>query len=227
MWAEKINEKTVLREVFDSHASTKKWFCGENSILRPFVLEFASRFSHLANVFGTMSEDAISRNYNYPSWYSFNALNSILVSTNLLVSGLLIQSGFTLRYFTECLAWALILSSKKLGYGEKIHADPKKYKNYHKSVDILRKSEVRKEIGLSDENKELSRLVRFYNRYSHATIFSTYAVASHSEKIAYLGSFFDLSKTRIYKIELIRRIEACELTLNCLEKFILPNLDRW
>jgi hypothetical protein len=148
----------------------------------------------------------------YVEAYAFTALNSLITSTHLLVSGTMVPSGNLMRQYGEAIAMALLCSEPKLKVYEKLKADPKKYP-VHKCIDLLGTKKVQDTLGLNPkELANFQRLSKFFGNYSHASQLGVGSQFIFSKPgWLGLGGAFALAKIEQYRRELSWRRTAGEL----------------
>jgi hypothetical protein len=141
--------------------------------------------------------------------FFYSALNSLLVSTHLLVSGYLIQSGNTMRQFAEGLAMGLLCSHPLIDVFGRFQKAPKQF-HTHKALDIANRKRNRRLLDLNAEGwKKLMKITSFYDQYSHVSALGVASIQLFSvEGAVVLGSEFDTEKREMYELELRRRSSA-------------------
>ena len=144
--------------------------------------------------------------------FLLNAYNGLLLSTNLLVQGMLVPSGNLMRNFSESVAAALIFSSRQLGYYRTYEADIKAF-SVNKAIEYLSRPKTISALDLErsgiDTFKQISK---FYDSYSHPTPFSLSPLFNLSRgSRMFIGATFDAKRKIAYEVELKRRIGACGL----------------
>jgi len=86
---------------------------------------------------------------SHTSAFLFNAINNLVNSSNLLISGYLVASGNLMRHFMESSAMAILVSSKNLGYSKRFEKDGNKFP-VHKSLILVSKDWNK--LGIKREN---------------------------------------------------------------------------
>ena len=149
----------------------------------------------------------------YVAMYLFNALNNLISSFNLLISGYLLPSGNLMRHFTESCAMAILSSDDN--FFQKIKEENTKFP-VHKSLDFVFANKK-----ILDINKNgwigFNGIKKIYNDYSHASLFSISASFLHcryGEGITKIGPFFDDGKIDYYKKVINERINAVKSLKN-------------
>jgi hypothetical protein len=147
--------------------------------------------------------------------YLLNAFNDVILSSNLLLQCSMVPSGNLMRQFIESISAALLFSSKAAGYFERFSEAPNDFQVNCLPLKLA-EPETLSLLGLDPKWVEnLKRIREFYHLYSHASAFSTSFMARLQPPYRiFIGSFFDNSKIKPYRIELIRRITACRLLGN-------------
>jgi len=141
--------------------------------------------------------------------FAFTALNSLITSTNLLLSGLQLPSGNLMRQYGEASAMALLCSHPSIDVLARMRKDPHSFP-YQNAIEIVGRKRNRRLLGLkAPEWKTFGNIGKFYDRFSHASFF---AIASQTMfgqpgMLIVLGEF-DPEKIEPYRIEMRRRKTA-------------------
>lgn len=145
----------------------------------------------------------------YAQAFAYAALNNLITSTHLFLTGLQLPSGNLMRQYGEATAMALLCSHPKIDVLARVRKDPHAFP-YHKAIEIVSRKPNRKLLDLKGpEWKTFGDIAKFYDRFSHASFF---AVASQTMfdqpgMLIVLGDF-DSQKLHAYRIELKRRKTA-------------------
>lgn len=145
-------------------------------------------------------------------FFVYQAINSVVTSLSLLITGRLVPSGNLMRHYGEATAMAFLCCHPSIPEYGRFMANPMKYP-VHKAMTSVSKPKYRKLLNINAANwAEFTKLTSFYDKLSHAgamtladaTIFAQPGMVS-------LGGDFDSDKLDQYKIELSRRQSAAEV----------------
>jgi hypothetical protein len=223
--------KTVIKELFDE----KKWV--KDKFAEHFsqeLLELAEGIANAFAVYPQLNDAAKAANTEQAALvegFMFEVLDNLLVSTKILLIGLLMPSGNLMRQAVEGVALALLCSSK---VELEITSDKKKQKKVAVLYwECLKKSDPRvksykalnhlednqKTLGVTkDAVNRLEKAKTHYNYFSHSGLFGIASrVPRRTEEPLCVGGCFDSEKVEAYKQEIRERIGLCS---------ILPNLIR-
>lgn len=186
---------------------------------------FAESIHETYNLYKLIDEQSRNNKQKvYIAAYLFNAINNLISSFNLLISGYLIPAGNLMRHFTE--SCAIAISSSDKDFLERVKDENNKllaqeawnYINEHK-----------KKLNINNNGwKGFSNLRKQYHSHSHAswlTIKSSFVLARYGEGIVSAGPNFDLGKLEIYRTEIHKRINAVEFLKNIIQG-LLQNLTK-
>ena len=159
--------------------------------------------------------------------FVFTAINAIVSSSQLLLSGMLIPAGNLMRQFGEATAMALLCSSPKLDYYNRFKASPKTFP-VHDAVGFAARKTARRELAIDEAAwLRFADINKFYDRFSHPT---QLAIASQfmfsSKGMLIVGGEFDVAKTDQYRIELTRRRSAAETLASATQALVAIFLKR-
>lgn len=163
----------------------------------------------------------VERN-SYVEAYFHNAIDKLVISANLLISGYFVPSGNLVRQFCESLCMAILISSKRIDYFEtfKRHIDnvikfggddPEKLVMTNRSCYLV--ADHHENLGINKGGWEaFLNLRKLYNRLSHPSVFALSSIKdlSKGEGIRKFGAHFDFGKKGAYKEELRKRIDAAK-----------------
>jgi hypothetical protein len=150
--------------------------------------------------------------------FFYSSINSLVVSTHLLVSGYLIQSGNTMRQFAEGMAMGLLCAHPSIDVFERFRRDPTRF-NTHKALETANKRRNRRLLDLDPEGwKKLMDITGFYDQYSHVSALGVATLSMFSGEGVVLGSEFDDAKLEMYELELRRRSSATEPFAEVIER---------
>jgi hypothetical protein len=202
--------EAVRATVFDDNAEVRSLF---EKHLGPEVKEALLRIASGYRAYRELEDRVVlDLRAAYVEAYAFTALNSLITSTHLLVSGMIVPSGNMMRQYGEAIAMALLCSEPKLKVYERLKAAPKKYP-VHKCIYLLGNKKVQGTLGLNPkELAKFQRLSKFFGNYSHVSQLGLGSQFIFSKPgWLGLGGAFDLAKVEQYRHELSWRRTAGEL----------------
>jgi hypothetical protein len=141
--------------------------------------------------------------------FVYTALNSIITSLDLLISGMITPAGHLMRQYAESTAMALLCSSPGLMTFARLEKEGKRYPVH----DALRDVNNKKARRILDINAEgwntFIEIAKFYDQFSHAStlVVSAQMMLDRPGMLVMLGDY-DEGKADIYRFELIRRRSA-------------------
>jgi hypothetical protein len=202
-----VDTDLVRTLVYSSNASFQAEF---KNHLGAEVEEFVSGFANVYRRYEGMSPPG-DEDYR-AAWvqaFFYSALNSLLVSTHLLVSGYLIQSGNTMRQFAEAMAMGLLSSHPLIDVFERFQKAPKQF-HTHKALEIANRKRNRQLLDLNADGwKKLMKITSFYDQFSHVSALGVASIQLFgTDGGVALGSEFDVKKLEMYGLELRRRSSA-------------------
>lgn len=203
-----LAQEEIRKELFsdhrDVHSEFVKNFPGE---LERLVLCIHNAHTRIVE-FGKNVER--SRRAAWTEAFLLSALNNILTSSKLLVSGLLQPSGNQMRAYGESYAMALLVSHRETRVFEKVERDDKF--PVHKAIQMVKRKKNLRRLKVDAEAwAQFERITDWYDGYSHPSLFALASTAKFDEPgCVILGSGFDEKKINAYRKELIRRISAAE-----------------
>lgn len=212
-----------VKNRLDKSDFRKKIFSCNNKIRKKFKKTFHSEIDRFL--------DAIFRAYkacksidekcrgdkqrSYTVAFLFNALNDLVCSFHLLISGYMVSSGNLMRHFMESSAMAILLSNKDLNYFERFEQEGNKFPA-HKAIDYVSKNVDKLKINPGNWHN-FTEIKMFYNLSSHASALALANMFHFSSKgTVVIGADFDPAKLMPYRKEIEGRISAA----NCLENII-------
>lgn len=152
-------------------------------------------------------------------FFLYIAIDNVVTSLHLLISGLLAPSGNLMRHFAEAAAMALLCSHPKIDTFDRFYEKPGKFP-MHKVLDIVSR---KKNVGLLDLNKQrweqFKKMTGFYDKFSHSSALSAASklVFSIPGGVA-MGGEFDSEKSNDYRKEIHLRKSAMAVILHMIEK---------
>lgn len=161
---------------------------------------------------------------SYVAGFLFSALNNLVSSFHLLISGFLVPSGNLMRQYFEAASVAILLSKKELRFFERLEKEGRKFPS-HKALGYVGRHLSKFNIRRNNWN-EFERLYKFFDPHSHASPFSLAAACIDFSLIGnmFLGSGYDPEKRRIYKKDIDMRISAAKCLEN-IAKGIMEGLN--
>lgn len=153
---------------------------------------------------------------------AFSAIDDILTSTKLLLSGKLMASGNLMRQALEGLAMSILCAhpqiivakskntSTTLAYWSRIGTDDKRVFG-HRSIELLEWNTTN--LGLNaDSVKQIKQAKEHWNKFSHSGPFGIVArVDLQAGGNVHIGGHFDAKKLELYKAELQQKVGVCSI----------------
>lgn len=206
----------------------KKLICSDDTTTRKqFMIAFSDKIEKFVDkifdtyhVFKKIDQKCKGdKRRSFTAAFFYNALNSLIVSFNLLISGYLVPSGNLMRHFAESLATALLVSSEELNVLERVENNQFPV---HRSLDWINRKKVASKLQINKKRLEKFRQVikNNYNDYSHASLFSLANVFYFDQNATVLGAVYDPGKKKGYEIEIEQRLRAIASLKNAMEEYI-------
>lgn len=153
----------------------------------------------------------------------YTAITLHILSLKLFLSGYTVAAGNLFRQVIECIALALLCSSKELDVLDRFMVD--KYSSTVAVRDLIR--HYRKLSLKEDSLKVVKNSQEFYHKYSHITKM-TFAMGMSFSKIGglYVGASFDDGKLEAYTKEVNGRVSLAKVFLNFIEG-VAANVAKW
>jgi hypothetical protein len=143
----------------------------------------------------------------------FGALSLHLMSTKLLIWGLLVPAGNTMRQVLEVVSMAFLASKSDLGFLDRYSSG--KYSTNLAVRDVLRNAA---RLNLIPEALDtLKRARDFYDKFSHPTLMTIATLIQFGVGDTYLGASFDLGKKYAYDKEVSTRVQVARLLENMIQ----------
>ena len=141
--------------------------------------------------------------------FLFSAFNSSLTSCHLLISGLPIPAGNLMRHYGESCAMALLCSHPAIDVFQRIEADARRFP-VSSAVQTVRKRRNAELLRVNtDAWSVFQSITKWYDAYSHATVFSLATQAQLSDRgRVFVGAGFDEFKLDGYRKELAIRVSS-------------------
>jgi hypothetical protein len=182
---------------------------------RKFIAEIAAA-ACVWEQFGAVAKERPQQmELTWATAYFLNAINSILVSTRLLLSGHIVSSGNQVRHAAESLAVGVLMAVPATGTYEKW----KKEDIFeHKALDRL--ARYAESCGMDKKNVEtLKEQIKCYNKYSHPSREALKAIwispcQQHPDGAWNVGAVFVESDLEEYRLEMGNRLRLAKLITN-------------
>lgn len=158
------NAKIFERELLGSPTEVMRQFLFHfKDDANQFVTEIASAVCVWEQFGAAAKRLQQSEELTWSTAYFLNAINSILVSTRLLLSGHIVSSGNQVRHAAESLAFAVLVAFPDTG----AYCDWKSGNDIeYKALDRLVRNAER--CGMNKQNvKSLKEQIKSYDKYSH------------------------------------------------------------
>lgn len=149
--------------------------------------------------------------------YLYNAIQNLISSFNIFISGYLVPSGNLMRQFYESAAMAILLSSDKHKYFGQFKKNQKDFKvnkvfkfveEYFSYFKINQKAW---DEFIKDKN--------FYHKFSHASeaaLISQFHFES-KQSLCVFGGHYDQKKVELYETEITKRVVAARQLKNIID----------
>lgn len=219
-----------MKEVLEKSDFKKLVISGNKTTRRKFKEEFKTEINQFIDaiyeaykLFKVVSEQWKNTVRNgFIEAYLHNAIDKLVISVNLLVSGYFVPSGNLVRQFCESCCMAILLSSKELEYFEifKKHVDDKTTNQIRANRSCYLIEENQDKIGINKKGWEaFLELRNFYNRLSHPSVFALATIKDISKDggVRKFGAHFDTGKIPAYKKELKYRIVTIKYLKDIIE----------
>ena len=200
-----------------------------DSVRAQFVAQFGTEIdlisANLADVLNHYRDldNAVGKNRRIAmvTAFVYAAANSLLTSSQLLVSGMLIPSGNLMRQHAEAVAMALLCSTPTLDVFERMDKNPKAFP-VHESLSMVSRKRSLQALNI-DANawNEFVNITRFYDDLSHPSVLAVYSQFMFSNRgWLILGGEFDQGKLKEYGIEMKRRSSAAKVLASLAEELV-------
>ena len=221
-------ERLTLEEIRAELLSTDEEVRAE--FLRHFGSELRNLIESLYGAYYQITEfsSQVTREKRaaYVEAFLLAALNNVLTSSKLLVSGLLLPAGNLMRSFNESVAMALLTSHRLIRVYEELDRLGTRYP-VHRSIQKLSQRRNLKRLKIEPALwTQWQKITSHYNQYSHSSYFALAAQAKFSQPgTRILGSDFDEAKVPAYRQELRGRISAADALENLVPVLVQNVLD--
>lgn len=200
-----------------------------DSVRAQFVAQFGQEIdliaANLADVLNGYREldNSVGKNRRVAmvTAFVYAAANSLLTSSQLLVSGMLIPSGHLMRQHAEAVAMALLCSSPKLDVFERMDKNPKTFP-VHESLTMVSRKRSLQALAIDGKPwQEFVNISRFYDDLSHPSVLAVYSQFMFSNRgWLILGGEFDNGKLKEYGIEMKRRSSAAKVLASLADELV-------
>jgi hypothetical protein len=203
---ELMSDNQEVRSQFISHF---------NEEIEAFITAMASAYEEWQKYDKTVGTD---RRRAYVAAFLFNALNNLLASMKLFISGYSIPSGNLVRQTLEAIFTAILCSCKKLQVYQQIERD--KFSTKDSGKLLLKHSEL-----LNIEKKSIKaamKLYVFYHKFSHSTLMAlAHNISFTNSGTIYVGPSFDAEKLLAYRKEVSGRLNIAKTISNVIEGILM------
>lgn len=211
---DELSKADFRKEVYTSHGKFRKKFKSRFlSQINEFIEEIFKTYEVFEIADGKCKGD---KQKSHVVGYLFNAINNLVVSVNLLVSGYIVSSGNLMRHYTESVAIAILIANRKLRFFEKLMSGED---SMHNPVGLISKNignlKIRRE-GFAEFNK----IYKFYHNYSHPSplaVADMFNFADTNKSEVYIGNHYDSTKDAAYTKEIKIRIGATKSLRNVIQ----------
>lgn len=177
-------------------------------LIDDFLVRAATAYARMQAFTRSVTAD---RRAAWSEAFLFSAFNSSLTSCHLLISGLSIPAGNLMRHYGESCAMALLCSHQAIDVFARLDANPAMFP-VDSAVQAVRKRRNAELLSVdTDAWSVFQSITRWYDTYSHATVFSLATQAMLSERgKAIVGGGFDEFKRDSYRKELTIRVSSMD-----------------
>lgn len=203
---ELMSDNQEVRSQFISHF---------NEEIEAFITAMASAYEAWQKYDKTVGTD---RRRAYVAAFLFNALNNLLTSMKLFISGYSIPSGNLVRQTLEAIFTAILCSCKKLQVYQQIDRD--KFSTKDSGKLVLKHSEL---LNIKKKSiKEAMKLYVFYHKFSHSTLLAlAHNISFTNSGTIYVGPSFDAEKLFAYRKEVSGRLNIAKTISNVIEGILM------
>jgi hypothetical protein len=202
--------ENIVRETFEDDRWIKDEFANYFAIE---MLDFASALAPSFELFETLNKLATNVQTSLVAGFIHSALDDLLISVKLLMSGKMMASGNSMRQAIEGICIAIMCAS---GKPLKIHEEELMYWRCMEANDLrvmghkaVKQVEINREIlGVSkDAIDRLKGAKDHYDKFSHSGLMGLASRVSMGEvSVVYVGGAFDEAKLDAYRVEIKERI---------------------
>jgi len=217
---EKLNKSDFKKIIFSNNNRVRKKFKKNfKKEIKIFIEKIFEAYQSYDLINQRIEGD---KRKSYIAAYLFKAINDLVNSFNILISGQLIPAGNLMRQFFESSAIAILLSSEKLDFLERIEKEGNKFPA-HKSLNYVSKHKKKLNINENGWNA-FRKFEKNYDLYSHSSPFSLVDTSLYLKKrdkkgslLLKFGADFDPDRINHYRIEIERRISAVKSLKNIID----------
>lgn len=213
--AEDIHE-IFRREIFDDDLAVRDQFIESfEKDIDDFVSAMAETYQAWLKYDGRIG---VNKRRAYVSAFLFNAINNLVNSMKLFISGYTIPSGNLIRQTIESLCTAILCSTESINVYQRVDED--KF-SPPKAINL-----VQRHANCLNINKKSIQIVKivyeFYHNYSHSSLLAL----SHNMSLSqtgnlFIGPSFDKVKMSGYKKEMAQRVNLAKVCPNVIDGILL------
>jgi hypothetical protein len=206
----------LSQELFGDDDEVRSQFISHfNSEIEAFVDSMVSAHESWLKYDKTVGTD---KRRAYVAAFLFNALNNLLASMKLFVSGYSIPSGNLVRQTLEAIFTAILCSCKKLQVYQQI--DRNKFSTKDSGKLVLKHSEL---LNIKKKSiKDAMKIYAFYHKFSHSTLLAlAHNISFTTSGTIYVGPSFDAEKLFAYRKEVSGRLNIAKTISNVIEGILM------
>lgn len=209
------------------HQLIRQELLGDDQEVRSqFISHFDSEISAFINAIASAYQSWIEydktvgtdKRRAYVAAFLFNAINNLLASMKLFITGYSIPSGNLVRQTLEAIFAAILCSSKKLQVYQQI--DRNKFSTKDAGKMVLKYSDT-----LNIEKKSVQTAIKvyvFYHKFSHSSLLAlAQNISFTSSGKIYVGPSFDDEKLFVYRKEVSGRLNVAKTISNVIEGILM------
>jgi hypothetical protein len=203
---ELLGDDQAVRSQFISHFKEE---------IEAFITSMASAYEAWQKYDKTVGTD---KRRAYVAAFLFNALNNLLASMKLFISGYSIPSGNLVRQTLEAIFTAILCSCKKLQVYQQI--DRNKFSTKDAGKMVLKHSEL---LNIKKKSiQDAMKIYVFYHKFSHSTLLAlAQNISFTSSGTIYVGPSFDDEKLFAYRKEVSGRLNISKTISNVIEGILM------
>jgi len=203
---ELLGDDQEVRSQFISHFDSE---------ISAFINAMASAYQSWMKYDKTVGTD---KRRAYVAAFLFNAINNLLASMKLFISGYSIPSGNLVRQTLEAIFTAILCSSTKLQVYQQI--DRNKFSTKDAGKMVLKYSEL-----LNIKKKSIHAAMKiyvFYHKFSHSSLLAlAHNISFTNSGKIYVGPSFDDEKLFVYRKEVSGRLNVAKTISNVIEGILM------
>lgn len=216
--------ENIVRETFEDDRWIKDEFANCFAIE---ILDFAKALAPSFELFETLNRLATNVQLSLVAGFIHSALDDLLISVKLLMSGKMMASGNSMRQSIEGICISIMCASDE---PLKIHEDELMYWQCMEANDLrvmghkaVRQVEINREIlGLSKDAVDRFKSAKdHYDQFSHSGLMGLASRVSMGEvSVIYVGGAFDEAKLEAYRVEIKERIGLAQVIPEVIKSLI-------